>query len=112
MEPRDRKQQQELREGQKIADGARLEMAFKSEAGQVILASLEKPLGEDLNYLLFSPATDAELLTRLYEVRGALRHLSALGEKMRAAKAFISRRALDTALAYTRNGRAPEAGEE
>jgi len=82
---------QSTEQAQKIAEGAGLNLAFRSEPGQVILASVLERFGSKLERLLFDKMKDEDVLRSYYELRGMMDLCEDMGDSIRQATQIVGR---------------------
>lgn len=88
---------------EQVQEGAKLSMAFKSEAGGIIVDHLVKILEENLMAILNGQKTMTtdQILTKVSECHGVVSALSGMGDKIRYVTGYVARRNADQSLGVT-----------
>jgi len=81
-----------------IIDGSKLNLAFKTDSGKVILDSMIQAVATHLDDLVHEPMSDEEVLKRVYQMRGILQVLDGMGDAIKAAIRAVSRNAVSVKL--------------
>lgn len=82
----------------KIAEGAGLNIAFKSQPGQLILGSIMDRFADKLEQLLFDRQTEESVLRLYNELQGILQVCGDLGDSMKQAVQVVARNSIQSKL--------------
>ncbi len=87
-----------------IAEGAGLNLAFKSEPGQVILASILDRFADKLERLIVDDLSEAQAIQLWYELRGTVSLCDDLGDAIRQATHLVAKTTIQDKLRQQRRG--------
>ena len=88
----------------KIVEGASLNVALKSQSGQVILDAILTRFADKLDHLVMDPLKDEEILRVYYELRGMVQLCEEIGESIRQATRLVARSSIQSKLRVKREG--------
>lgn len=91
--------EQSSKQHAQIVEGAKLNMAFKTDGGQVIAESIVEAVAKKVEDMLWQRSLgDEEALKRLYEIRGILDVAEGMGDAITLAVSAVSRNAVQSRL--------------
>lgn len=99
---------QSAHQAQQIAEGAALNVAFRSEPGQVILGAILDRFAEMLETLVLDPLSDAEALVVYHEMKGMIALGDSLGDSIKQATQAVARSTMQHKLRQTQKRRSDE----
>ena len=86
-------EEQQSKNIQDIRDNAAVAIDLKTEGGSAVVRLIEDWLVGEVDAILTHPMGEAALLARVYEVRGALKALEPIRDRLRAAYQTAAKRA-------------------
>lgn len=87
----------------KIVEGASLNLALKSQPGQVILDAILTRFADKLDHLVMDPLRDEDVLRVYYELRGMVELCEEMGESIRQATQLVARSSIQSKLRVKRD---------
>lgn len=101
---------QSSHEAQKIAEGAALNVAFRSEPGQVILGAMLDRFADVLEHLVMDPLSDEQALIVYHEMKGMLAMGESLGDAVQQATRAVARSTMQDKLRQQQRQRRSDEG--
>jgi len=99
---------QSAHQAQQIAEGAALNVAFRSEPGQVILGAMLDRFADVLERLVLDPLSDEQVLVVYHEMKGMIALGESLGDSIRQATQAVARSTMQDKLRQTQKRRSDE----
>lgn len=88
---------------EKVQDGAKLDLAFKSEPGGVIVDAILANLSDHIDWVLHSSGMHPDdILKKVYQIHGIVDLMSGMGDMVGFARDFVVRKAEKEQLRYAR----------
>lgn len=75
-----------------VMEGSKLEMALRTENGQLIEAAIVDGLSANINRLLSEDLSPDDILKTVYQCRGIVAAIGGVGDKIRHALGILARK--------------------